>query len=100
MNKIDSIDASTADILSGDVLDNRATDILSDMEFANLDDVVYNSSSSFDISEISDILLDNIDQCIFITDSVSKNIVYLNKPMQEAVGVDAINFVHKNIFYL
>lgn len=88
MNKIDSIDASTADILSGDVLDNRATDILSDMEFANLDDVVYNSSSSFDISEISDILLDNIDQCIFITDSVSKNIVYLNKPMQEALGVD------------
>lgn len=88
MKKIESIDASTADILSGDFIHHTAEDVFSDLEFSHLDDVVYNSASSFDITEIADLLLDNVDQCIFITDSVTKNIVYLNKPMQEALGVD------------
>lgn len=80
-----SNDATTADILSGSYLDGE---IQSSLDFDNLDDVVYNSSSSFDISEIADLLLDNIDQYVFITDATTKNIVYLNKPLSEALGVD------------
>ena len=80
-----SNDATTADILSESYLDGE---IQSSLDFDNLDDVVYNSSSSFDISEIADLLLDNIDQYVFITDATTKNIVYLNKPLSEALGVD------------
>ena len=78
-------DATTADILSESYLDGE---IQSSLDFDNLDDVVYNSSSSFDISEIADLLLDNIDQYVFITDATTKNIVYLNKPLSEALGVE------------
>ncbi len=80
-----SNDATTADILSESYLDGE---IQSSLDFDNLDDVVYNSSSSFDISEIADLLLDNIDQYVFITDATTKNIVYLNKPLSEALGVE------------
>ena len=80
-----SNDATTADILSESYLDGE---IQSSLDFDNLDDVVYNSSSSFDISEIADLLLDSIDQYVFITDATTKNIVYLNKPLSEALGVD------------
>lgn len=80
-----SNDTTTADILSESYLDGE---IQSSLDFDNLDDVVYNSSSSFDISEIADLLLDNIDQYVFITDATTKNIVYLNKPLSEALGVD------------
>ena len=74
-----SKDATTADILSESYLDGE---IQSSLDFDNLDEVVYNSSSSFDISEIADLLLDNIDQYVFITDATTKNIVYLNKKNQ------------------
>lgn len=80
-----SNDATTADVLSESYLDGE---IQSSLDFDNLDDVVYNSSSSFDISEIADLLLDNIDQYVFITDAATKNIVYLNKPLSEALGVE------------
>lgn len=77
-------DTTTADILSDSFLDGE---IQSSMNYDLLDDVVYNSSSSFDISEIADLLLDNIDEYVFITDSNTKNIVYINKPLSKALGV-------------
>ena len=78
-----SNDATTADILSESYLDGE---IQSSLDFDNLDDVVYNSSSSFDISEIADLLLDNIDQYVFITDATTKNIVYLNGSSSIVMG--------------
>lgn len=82
------LDGSTADVLLNDLNDFKDFDLLkSDLGFDNLDDVVYNSSSSFDISEIADLLLDNIDEFVFITDAASKNIVYINKPLTEALGL-------------
>ena len=77
-------DSTTADVLQDAFIDEN---IQSSMNFDGLDDVVYNSSSSFDISEVADILLDNIDEYVFITDSVSKNIVYINKPLSDALGL-------------
>ena len=77
-------DSTTADVLQDAFIDEK---IQSSMNFDGLDDVVYNSSSSFDISEVADILLDNIDEYVFITDSVSKNIVYINKPLSDALGL-------------
>ncbi|MGN1281763.1 MAG: EAL domain-containing protein [Succinivibrio sp.] len=77
-------DNTTADVLSDSFLDG---DFQSSMDYDLLDDVVYNSSSSFDISEIADLLLDNIDEYVFITDSNTKNIVYINKPLAKALGV-------------
>ncbi len=82
------LDGSTADVLLNDLNDFKDIESLkSDLGFDNLDEVVYNSSSSFDISEIADLLLDNIDEFVFITDAASKNIVYINKPLNEALGL-------------
>ena len=82
------LDGSTADVLLNDLNDFKDIESLkSDLGFDNLDEVVYNSSSSFDISEIADLLLDNIDEFVFITDAASKNIVYINKPLTEALGL-------------
>ena len=77
-------ESTTADVLSESFIDGE---IQSNVDFDNLDEIVYNSSSSFDISEIADILLDNIQEYVFITDSISKNIVYLNKPLSDALGL-------------
>ena len=52
------------------------------------DDVVYNSSSCFDISQITDLLLDDISQQIFIIDSASKYIVYMNSAFGDLFNVD------------
>lgn len=83
------LDGSTADVLLNDLNDLNDIDSLkSDLGFDNLDEVVYNSSSSFDISEIADLLLDNIDEFVFITDAASKNIVYINKPLAETLGLN------------
>src|SRR5574344_269593 len=79
-----SNDNTTIEIFNDEMLNDS---IQSDMGFDDLDDVVYNSSSSFDISEISDILLDSLDDFVFITDAVTKNIVYINKPLSEALGI-------------
>src|SRR5574344_2556651 len=76
---------TTADILEDISLPDE---FQSSMDFQNLDDVIYNSSCSFDVSEIADLLLDNIDDFIFITDSISKNIVYINKPLCNELGID------------
>ena len=59
-----SNDATTADILSESYLDGE---IQSSLDFDNLDDVVYNSSSSFDISEIADlpVLVDEARNVLF-----------------------------------
>ncbi|MGN0902345.1 MAG: hypothetical protein ACI4M9_03595, partial [Succinivibrio sp.] len=78
-------EATTADVLSEHNI--SGDDLNSSFDFESLDDIVYNSSSSFDISEIADLLLDNIDEYVFITDSVSKNIVYINRPLSDAIGV-------------
>lgn len=81
-NNIDTtVDDIFADVFVSD-------SIQSDIDFENLDDVVYNSSSSFDISEIADILLDSIDEYVFITDTTTKNIVYINKPLCEALEIN------------
>lgn len=75
---------TTTEIYTDEILNET---FQSDLGFDNLDEVIYNSSSSFDISEISDILLDSLEEFIFITDAVTKNIVYINKPLSEALGI-------------
>ena len=78
-------DGTTADVFSESIY---LEDVQSSVDFDNLDEIVYNSSSSFDISEIADILLDNVEEYVFITDSISKNIVYINKPLSDALQLD------------
>lgn len=80
-----NIDTTIDDIFSDAFVSDS---IQSDIDFNNLDDIVYNSSSSFDISEIADILLDSIDEYVFITDTTTKNIVYINKPLCEALEIN------------
>ncbi len=84
MNK-NNIDTTVDDIFSDSFV---SKEIQSDILFDNLDEIVYNSSSSFDISEIADILLDSIEEYVFITDTTTKNIVYINKPLTEALEID------------
>ncbi|MBE6422719.1 bifunctional diguanylate cyclase/phosphodiesterase [Succinivibrio dextrinosolvens] len=81
-----NIDTTVDDIFSDAFVSDS---IQSDIDFNNLDDIVYNSSSSFDISEIADILLDSIDEFVFITDTTTKNIVYINKPLCEALDINS-----------
>lgn len=80
-----NIDTTVDDIFSDAFISDS---FQSDIDFNNLDEIVYNSSSSFDISEIADILLDSIDEYVFITDTTTKNIVYINKTLCEALGIN------------